>query len=141
MGNQPASVEESDRQSMTERDVVAEKIPDDDLRAFAGSDSQEEREVVVELDLPEPQVEVSGVRLDNTALPVSRRVVERSSDTEQLIDAALAEAAKAVEETVGQPPIRLRYAHALVTVVTPAQLRKIAASDLTSVIRPNRELE
>ena len=126
---------------MSESQVMPEKIPDDDLRDFADSDSQETREVIVELNLPEPQVEVIGVRLGNTALPVSRRVVDETPETELLIERVLDEAAGSVEEIVGQSPTRLRYARALVTVVTPPQLRKIAASELTSVIRPNRTLE
>ena len=120
---------------------MPEKIPDDDLRDFADSDSQETREVIVELNLPEPQVEVIGVRLGDTTLPISRRVVDETPETELLIERVLDEAAGSVEKIVGQPPTRLRYAQALVTVVTPSQLRKIATSGLISVIRPNRTLD
>jgi hypothetical protein len=120
---------------------MAEKIPDDALREFALSDSRDTREVIVELDLPEPRVEVAGVRIGDTTTPISRRAIEPSPENEQLIEKVMGDAAGSVEEIVGQPPTRLRYAHALVTVVTPRQLREIAAIKLTRVIRPNRELD
>ncbi|MCA9625958.1 MAG: hypothetical protein KC731_43350 [Myxococcales bacterium] len=113
---------------MTARIVGAE------LERMAAESSPETRSIIVELEAPAPRVELEtsggAARL--------KRVVARAVDERETLKQRLAEASAFLEDLVGRPPVVLEAAHAVVTRVTGAQLRVVAAQRFAREIRENK---
>lgn len=111
-------------------------LPDEELRAFARSDASETRSVLIEVEAPEPRVEVR--REVGREGPAKRRALTPSDEQRELVATRLAELAETVEKLTGRAPRVLRAAHALVADLTAEQLRAVSRNELTRAVRPNR---
>lgn len=93
-------------------------VADEELRAFAESESTEVRSVLVEVEAPEPQLEVR--RGDGGgSRPRGRRAVSPDARERKLVEERLDELAARVERITGKEPTVLRAARAVVAELTP----------------------
>ncbi len=114
------------------------KIKDDELRRIVAEDSNEQVGVIIELDLPHPQVKVGQVNRGGVIINIPLAVSPYSEEEEDAIEKRIAEAREFLEETLTSPPRWLRAAHSFVARVTPEQIRTIATKPFIKAIWPNR---
>jgi hypothetical protein len=112
-------------------------VADEELRAFAESESTEVRSVLVEVEAPEPQLEVR--RGDGgESRPRGRRAVSPDARERKLVEERLDELAARVKSLTGKEPTVLRAARAVVAELTPEQLQEVSRHEHTRAVRPNR---
>jgi hypothetical protein len=124
---------------VTASDPLVERIPDARLRELAEKGSDEPVSVIIELDVPELQVEAERIEDGPDFSP--RRVVPTPPGNGEVVEEAASDARQFLERLVGKPPVYLRSARAFVATVNGRQLREIAARPFTKRIEPNRQLK
>ena len=111
------------------------KIHDAALKRLAEEKSPESVSVLVELDLPQQEVEVrvrEGKR--------SMRMRPDAGQDQAASEAKVTEVKRFLEEVTGHKVIYLRAAKAFVAEATGEQLREVSRSPLVRAIHPNRRL-
>lgn len=125
-----------EEESRAEGDRLKRVVPDVELREFARSDAAGARSVLIEIEAPEPRLEVSRRRGEGAAR--RRQAVTPSPQERELVEKRLGELASLVETLTGSAPKVLEAAHALVAELTPEQLREVSRHEHTRAVRPNR---
>ena len=116
-----------------------EKIPDEELLGFARTESRSPKGIIIELDLPDPSVEMRRNDSRGAVSPSSIEVGEPTPEQRRAIDQTTSVAGDTFERILGKPANWLWAARAFVADATPSQIRKIANCEFTRAIRPNRE--
>ena len=117
------------------------KLSDPALIEFAGGGGDSTREVLVEIDLPEPQVTIEPVgeeRVDGSRIGVAPVSVVQAEDNTASERCSMTQ--RFLSDLLGEEPVWLEFAHAFIVKVNPSELREIARSRLCISIRPNSEL-
>ena len=114
-------------------------IPDEALRRFAASESDELVSVLIELDLPEPQVSLEVRSMPLTGPRWRPTAVAAETDEErQETDRRKAEADRHLRTVLGKTPHWLPYAHAYAAEISPQQLRQVVRTPYVLRVSPNR---
>lgn len=109
------------------------KVPEEELRRFlCDATSDERRSVVIEIAVPEPQVELD---------PDSRRSARVSSLPAERwrTYATLVAATELLEKTLSRPSVEIRAAAAFAATATAAELLEVLQSPLIRAVRLNRK--
>ena len=107
-----------------------DKVKGIELHQFAAGDSDEQRSVFIEPDIPPRRVVYD---------PVKRAMIESIVPEEQEITAKrTAELAKFIGDLLGAPPNWIDSARTFVARVTPEQLRRIAQHPAVGMIEENK---
>jgi hypothetical protein len=123
-------------------DLLAQKLPELELRRLAEADTDQKVNVIVELDLPPQEVFFSKNETGRaTGAFIPKGVVEETPAQRKKKARKIEKAHDFLESLLGTAPHWLRSARAFVVTVTPEQLREIAQSSLTKTIRLNRHLQ
>ena len=105
---------------------------------MAAGDSSEEVSVLIELNIPSPQVHAKR------ALGTSQRTQwffpEESAEEKESYRRTIEEASHSLRELLGKTPRWLSSAHVFGARVTPEQLRTITRSPIIKTIRLNRRI-
>ena len=121
-------------------DLLAEKIPDSALRQHALESSDEPVSVIIELAVPDPQVQYRHVERDGEDRSVPFRVEPETSEEREELEAVATDAKTFLEELLAEPPVYLRAPRVFIATATGHQLEEIARSAFTKRIEPNRSL-
>jgi hypothetical protein len=122
---------------VAEPDPLAEKIPDPELLSRVRESSDEPVSIIVELAVPEAQVEYATVdRPGEMKLPV--RVVPTSAEEDKQLEQMASEAKEFLDRLLDDPPVYLRSARAFIATATGRELEEIARRPFTKRIEPNR---
>src|SRR4051812_8791966 len=100
---------------------LAEKIRDESLLEFAEGQSQDERPVLIELDLPEPKVELPPQRVAGAGRPLAIRVAPETAEERAEKERRIAQAAGLLAGLRVEGPTWIPAAHTFVAKVNPAQ--------------------
>ena len=129
---------------MTIATLPLAKITDRSLRQFAEGQSQNECYVLIELDLPEPKVEL-GSRSTGERGPTSEtgrirpfRIVPETEGEQQEKVRRTAHVRDFLTGLLGEPPTWLPAAHTFIAKVTPSQLRQVILGPHVLAVHPNR---
>jgi hypothetical protein len=124
---------------VAEPDPLAEKIPDAELLARVRESSDEPVSIIIELAVPDAQVEYATVdRHGETKAPV--RVVPTSAKEDEQLEQTVLEAKEFLGGLLDDPPVYLRAARAFIATATGRELEEIARRPFTKRIEPNRSL-
>jgi hypothetical protein len=124
---------------VAEPDSLAEKIADADLLARVRKRSDEAVSIIIELAVPDAQVEYATVdRHGEVKVPV--RVVPTSAREDEQLEQTASEARKFLERLLDEPPVYLRSARAFIATATGREVEEIAHRPFTKRIEPNRSL-
>jgi hypothetical protein len=118
---------------------AADKFPDEALQRFAAGDSREPVSVLIELDLPEPQVRPEVKKFSGgPARWRPAEVLPEAPEDRAEAERRAREAGDFLEEVLGEQPLWLPAAHVYAAQATPGQLRRIAQAPYVRAIHPNR---
>jgi hypothetical protein len=123
---------------MRTHSIPAGIVPDEALRRFASSESDELVSVLIELDLPEPKVS-----LETRSMPLSGprwRPTAVAAETQEEKEEAVrrkAEADRHLGTVLGKTPHWLPYAHAYAAEISPQQLRQVVETPYVLRVSPN----
>ena len=123
---------------MTAPDPLAEKIPDSALLQHALESSDEPVSVIIELDVPDPQVEYADVDRQGVDVKVPFRVASATARDDKRLERVASDARKFLDELLSEPPVYLRSARAFIATANGAELDEIARRPFTKRIEPNR---
>lgn len=115
-----------------------DKILDDKLREFARADLDEERSVIIELDLATPTVQLRPTDRRGAAMHAPSGIMKESDEQERANRRKVEEMQAFLDRLLPQPANWLWSAQTMIATARPAQLREIASFHLTKCIRPNR---
>jgi hypothetical protein len=114
------------------------KMKGAELRQFAGEESGELVDVVIELDLPQWQLIVKRVDRGGVSVRIPASVEFETSSEEEEVERRVAEARAFLEDVLGEPPLWNSSAGSFVASVTPKQLRTVASNPTIKAIWPSR---
>ena len=112
------------------------KIRSEDLRDIARDESSERQTIIVELDLPVPQI-IPPSRFRSLA---GDRQMFMSASKKDDSDAIIDKARRRLTEMLGREPKFLRSSHSFIVDADGAQIREIAELPSVHAIWPNRQL-
>lgn len=118
----------------TENHYRREKVPDPDLRSFGDGDSDEQRSVLIELEVPPPDLLIG----DRGWGPPSQRALAIEKRDDQATADRMTRLREKLVGILRHEPFRLDMAEAFVADVTPAELREVAQLGEVGQIRANR---
>ena len=113
------------------------KIGENDLLAFAESDSDESRTVIVALDVPMPQVKFRETIRGGRVVHLPSEVMPESDEAVMQVRRLGAEARDFFEGELHVPARFLPSAESFVVTVSPSQIRAIASRSFTRAIHSN----
>jgi hypothetical protein len=122
---------------VTASDLLAERIPDEGLRRMAFESSDEPVSVIIELAVPDLQVEYAKAGRDG---PYPARVRPPTDHEQAHVEKTASDAKRFLEDLLPEPPVYLRSARALVATATGKELNEIARQGFTKRIERNRVL-
>ncbi len=122
-----------------ESEALDRKIRDAALRAFAVSDSENARPVLVEIRAEDPTVVISSDREGSRR--GARAVEVRGAPDERALEEASVRDTAALLDSMGLRHRYLSAARVFVAELQPEQLRQIAASPSVRAIVPNRDVK
>jgi hypothetical protein len=122
-------------------ETPAEKIVHPELRKLAAAESDNVASVLIELNLPGPQVQLDKNQFRGVFDYSLKRVVPETPTQRKESQQQINKASAFLTNLLGEKPLWLNAGRAFVANVNADQLRKIARSPLTKAIRPNRKLE
>lgn len=125
---------------MTYCEQMGDKLRGKELQSLVSSGSDEPVTVLIELDLPHPEVETRSITRGGISLqiPAAVRPLSRSAQGEK--ERLIAEGQRLLADHLHAAPRWLEAAGAFVATASPRLLLGIAASPVVKAIWPNREL-
>jgi len=121
-------------------DVLASKLPDQELQSFAAGDTDETASLIVELDLPPQRLVLAKSADRGSGSYVARRVAKETPAQQRKNALKIEKTREFLESLLGRPPNWLNSARAFVVTATPEQLREMARFPHIKTIRLNRPL-
>lgn len=125
---------------MTETEFPKEKLGSPDLRELARTGSPDTVSVIIELDVPVPQVEFGKLVRQGLEVLVPTRIAPEDDEQRRESERKEGEAVVLLDRALKSKPHFIRAANAFVATVDGQELRRIARSPLFKAIRPNRKL-
>jgi hypothetical protein len=125
---------------VTVSDPLAEKIPDSALLQHALESSDEPVSVIIELDVPDPQVEYADAVRQGEDVKVPVRVVQASAREDEKLEQLASDARTFLDGLLAEPAVYIRSARAFIATANGAELDEIARRPFTKRIEPNRSL-
>jgi hypothetical protein len=125
---------------MAERVPISEKVRGEDLRRLIERESEEPVTVLIELELPEPEIKTREIVRDGVSMHIPVEVVRPTGEQQRGRERLITQGRKLLSGRVISPPNWLESAGAFVATATPQRLVEIAASPVVKAIWPNREL-
>jgi len=119
-------------------EAPAEKIIHPELRKLI---DEESASVLIELNLPAPQVQLDKNQFRGVFDYSLKRVVPETPTQRKESQQQINKASAFLTHLLGEKPLWLNAGRAFVANVNADQMRKIADWPLTKAIRPNRKLE
>jgi hypothetical protein len=124
---------------VTTGDLLTERIPDPDLRRLAEEGSEQPVSVIIELAVPDTQVEYAREG-GPEGRPHAVRVTPMSGRERDRLERTATAAKKFLEDSIGEQPVFLPSARSFVATVTGKDLAEIARQSFTKRIARNRTL-
>ena len=116
---------------------IERKVLDDRLRTFALGSSARPQSVLIELDLPEPQVKITGKRKIGGRRLAAKRIEVSPADLRRR-KRRISQMVKNLED-LGAPATVLESSGVVVSKLGAEALCQIAKSNLVRAIHPNRK--
>ena len=121
-------------------DEALDKLKDRELRRLAASASDEPVSVLVELDLPDPQIELKETGIMHGGIPLRAPSVSRHVRAGETNSEHVSQASALLHKNLNATPRWIDSAGAFVVTAPANQIARIAESPLIRAIWPNREL-
>lgn len=115
-----------------------DKIQSDLLKALVNENSNKQVSVIIELDLPQPQVLVKGVHQRGVSLRSSKSINFQSIEPAPLEAGKINEAQKYLEGLLDSSPRWISSAHSFVAKVNSKQLKNIVSNPIIKAVWLNR---
>lgn len=125
---------------MTASDLLIERIPDASLRALVAGSSADPVSVIIELAVPDSQVEYATTKRYAPGGVAPARIAPMSKEERAQLARTTSHAKKLLDRVLAEPPVYLPSARAFVATAAGQEIGEIARLPFTKRIVLNRRL-